>query len=142
MTKLLISEAPPTESQSAVTPFGQEVGQRECHEVRRVPWYAVTLCRLGIHSGKWVYVTDGNCSQLKVCGRCGKTRVRTKHQREWRYIEDRNCDQVRNCKRCGEATRHRVKHIWDPWYEAGPDTRERDCSRCGKQETYHPSAYD
>ena len=100
------------------------------------PWLMAVLCRLGIHQGQGVYVTEGNCTQEAECGRCGSVHVGTKHQREWRYIRERTCEQVRSCSRCNAANGERTSHEWSETWE--PETRwwqsekgAHRCVRCG-----------
>ncbi len=44
------------------------------------------LCGLGIHEGKWEYVTERECGQARVCRRCGNAKERIKHRFEWRLM--------------------------------------------------------
>jgi len=63
--------------------------QLEHAQVKRPSLSEKLLCQLlKIHTGKWLYTRDGSCHQLKVCGRCGNTKTRIKHQRKWRYINE------------------------------------------------------
>lgn len=136
MTELVKTAERSTEFLSSTGDSGQKVSQREYRESRRAPWYAAVLCRCGIYSGKWLYVTDGNCKQLKVCRHCGTAKVHIKHQREWRYIKNGACQQERTCKRCGEITRHRIRHVWGPAYSVDWSTSAHRCTRCGEIQTW------
>ena len=117
---------------------------RDEPEIKLVPWYSPTLCRFGIHRSRWVYVTSGNCGQLKVCSSCGKTKERTKHKREWQHVKDRTCEQRRVCRRCREMTRSRDRHVWGRTYAAGHvggfwfgyDREAHKCTRCGDVEIW------
>jgi len=147
MTGLLTTRERSTGSLTTATPPSQHNDQRECHDMKQVPWYAAMLCRLGIHSGKWVYVAEGNCRQLRVCGRCGKTGVRTKHQRQWQYIYSGLCEQAKVCPRCGASTGHRTRHEWGGAWDTGNwwNNKAHECTRCGvveKWAEYEYSSYD
>ena len=128
-----------TDSHPTPSPSLLDLNDGRYQSKKRVLWYAVILCRLSIHWGKWTYVTEDNCRQLKVCGRCGSTVGRTKHQREWRYVIDGDCRQTKVCKRCGETTKHRIEHAWGPEWETGSwwdRKRNHLCDRCGQVETW------
>ncbi len=120
----------------ATSPLAEQCDSRKPKpDARHVPWYASILCRVGLHWGEWQYVTERNCSQILVCGRCSQTRLRTRHQRQWVYIRERCGDQVRICQRCQAESGTRTEHKW------GPDTYRGDegthtCQRCGKNESW------
>ncbi len=104
-------------------------------------WYATVLCRVGIHRGQWEYVAEGQCTQIRICGRCGATKARTKHQRTWRYVKGGACEQVRICKRCEAVTGDRTKHEeWGASYTVGRNTDAHRCKRCGVVQTWDTSA--
>jgi hypothetical protein len=107
--------------------------QRE--EPRRVPWYASALCWLGLHWGKWDYLGERNCSQILICGRCAKTRTRTKHLRKWEYVKEGACQQVRICSRCQAESGLRMRHLWGQTSSYGT-TASHTCKRCGNVETW------
>ena len=102
---------------------------------RKSSWPKRMLCRLGIHSGVWVFPIEANCKQLKVCTRCGKTLHRIKHNRKWLYIKEGACEQVKTCLRCDEKGKQRTEHIWGPTYSAGSQDAH-DCTRCKKHESW------
>ena len=95
------------------------------------------LCGLGIHDGKWVYVTEGDCGQMRVCRRCGNAKARTKHRFEWRYVNDGACRQVKFCGRCVASKDSRTRHeAWSESWEVGQDRSAHRCKRCGVVETW------
>jgi hypothetical protein len=107
------------------------------------------LCHLlKIHTGKWVYTRESSCHQLKVCRRCGNTKVRIKHQREWQYItrvprKKPKIDQS-ICSQCGMKFPGFFSLEWhlERKHEINPDgikplshidcEQERVCGRCGE----------
>ena len=113
--------------------------ERRPSEPKKVAGWAKMLCRCGIHTGAWGYVTEGNCRQLRVCIRCGNPSVRTRHQREWRYIKGRDCAQVKECLRCAEVNGKRTRHVWGSTHSLGGDTYARDCERCGEHKEWEVS---
>ena len=58
------------------------------------------MCGVGLHRGDWGYVTEGKCSQIRLCQGCGSIHARTRHRLHWRYDGQRTCAQVRTCSRC------------------------------------------
>ena len=135
MTKMLITPDKATRSSIKTMTAEQINDQYQIQNAMRVPWYAVILCRLGIHWGKWDYVAERNCSQLLVCGRCGATRLRTRHQRQWVYVRNGHCKQVRTCQRCQAESGNRIKHDWSSATFEGI-TGTHSCYRCGEVETW------
>ncbi|MBI4202527.1 MAG: hypothetical protein HY532_05380 [Chloroflexi bacterium] len=131
-----ISAAP---AASAPSEDMQDTGQGEGRT--RVPWYAAMLCRVGIHTGRWEYLAEGQCTQMRECRRCAATKVRTKHQREWRYARDGRCEQIRTCKRCNAVSGERTKHQWGENYTVANWREGHRCKRCGVVETWDTS-YD
>lgn len=104
---------------------------------RKISWLKRMLCRLGIHSGVWVFPIEANCKQLRVCTRCGKTRQRIKHNRKWLYVKEEACQQIKTCLRCDERGKLRTKHVWGPTYSVGSKDAH-DCVRCKEHETWTP----
>ncbi len=110
---------------------------------KRAPWYMSILCRCGIHQGRWLYVTEGKCQQLRLCRFCGKTDMRMKHIRSWRYIKNDVCEQTKICARCQFSQGQRIEHQWGPVWQSGSwfGTKESHrCERCGEVETWVASA--
>lgn len=144
MTQLDTNTTRIAESPSSAPAAGQQTPLAEQGQDRtRVPWYAAALCRVGIHAGQWEYLAEGQCTQMRVCPRCGATKVRTKHQREWRYVSDGKCEQVRTCKRCEAASGYRTRHEkWSEPWDAGRDRAAHRCLRCGVVETWSTANYD
>jgi len=103
---------------------------------KRIPLYAAVLCRIGIHQGKWVYLTISNCHQLKVCRYCRVTLGRIKHQREWQYVRKGACEQERVCRQCSEINGRRIKHDWGPVYSVSWGRDAHKCARCGEVQTW------
>ena len=135
MTKLQItlehSNRPSMTESAPKPPDGQSLRQ----ESGRIPWYAGTLCRVGLHWGKWDYIAEENCSQLLICGRCAKNRLRTKHLREWHYTQEGSCEQVRTCSRCQAQSGVRTRHIWGQSYYSGNEGSHQ-CQRCGEVQSW------
>ena len=63
----------PTKTLATAEPLKQEVGNSECNDIKKVPWYAAMLCQLGIHRGEWKYQKERDCNQWQICEWCGKT---------------------------------------------------------------------
>ena len=139
MTGPLTATERPTKTPTAAESASEETGHGECHDIKQIPWYAAMLCRLGIHRAEWRYLVERDCAQLRVCERCGKTRVRTKHQREWRYVRDGSCEQVKTCRRCEAMTGHRMRHAWGKTYSVDWSTGAHRCARCGQVEEWDTS---
>ncbi len=138
MTKQLTTLERSTMSSITAAQPAQHTDQCQQRDLKPVPWYAGILCRLGAHWGKWAYLAEGNCSQILICGRCTKTRLRTKHQRQWQYIREGDCEQVRTCQRCQAESGNRTRHTWGQATYAG-DTGYHTCQRCGKEESWNVS---
>lgn len=136
MTELLTRSERFTES---ATTTNNSILDRDRKPGGQRPWYAATLCAIGIHTGRWIYLIDGKCGQVKVCGRCGKTKVRTKHQHEWQYIKNGDCEQDRVCQRCGEKSGHRTRHTWGETYSVSWTKDGHKCNRCGETEEWTPA---
>ncbi len=101
------------------------------------------LCGLGIHAGKWEYVTEGDCGQEGVCRRCGNVKARIKHRFEWRYVNDGACLQLKVCGRCVASKDSRTRHaVWSDSWEVGRDRSAHRCQRCGVVETWDTGADD
>ena len=121
-----------------LTPIGSEGGAET-----RMPWYAATLCKVGLHRGTWEFAAPGNCTQTKTCERCGTTNVRTKHRHEWLYKGERTCAQAKTCIRCAAVSRSRTHHEeWGDAYDAGRDESGHRCLRCGTVETWSTASDD
>ncbi len=107
-------------------------------------WLKAILCRLGIHSGPWIYAVAHVCVQSRDCGRCGSVHVRTKHQYEWHYIHDGACKQVKDCGRCDAAKGERTEHEWGADYDVdrSADREGHRGERCGKVEEWTVSDGD
>lgn len=102
---------------------------------KRISWPKRMFCRLGLHSGVWVFPIEANCTQLRMCTRCGKTQQRIKHNRKWLYIKEGACQQVKTCLRCDEKGNQRTTHVWGPTYSAGSQDAH-DCTRCREHESW------
>ena len=107
-----------------------------------IPWYRLMLCHCGVHRGRWVYVAEGACKQLRVCQRCGKADRRTRHVRRWQYNWMGQCDQTKVCARCGERTGRRTKHMWGPTYTADANHDAHRCTRCGESQKWSTNSDD
>ena len=95
------------------------------------------LCRMGIHSGEWQYLTECACGQERECGRCGAIQARTRHRRQWRYVGDRGCGQTRVCIRCYFTDKFRDRHEgWSEEWDVGGSESAHRCLRCGAVETW------
>ncbi len=95
------------------------------------------LCGLGIHEGKWEYVTERECGQARVCRRCGNAKERIKHRFECRYVGKGSCRQVKVCGRCVASKDSRTRHAaWSDSWEVGQDRSAHRCKRCGEVETW------
>ena len=100
------------------------------------------MCRLGMHPAPWVYLQEGDCNQLRECGRCGATKMRIKHRRRWIYTVSGSCRQTRICQRCNSGEKSRTNHeAWGESYSAGSDTRAHRCKRCGEVESWSTADY-
>lgn len=91
-------------------------------------------CALGFHDGAWTFVAPGQCSQRRICTRCGSQSHRISHQwGEWTYLAEDGCDLTRTCIRCAETER-RTAHEWGQWdyIDAQGCTQARQCARCGQ----------
>ncbi len=127
------TSAPAASQDAALAERGQERA--------RVPWYVKVLCRVGIHRGRWEYVAEGHCTQMRECLPCGATKVRTRHKREWRYTGESTCKQARVCGRCDASDKNRTRHEkWGKSYSVGQDTDAHRCERCGVVETWDTSS--
>ena len=136
MPEMLTTQEQSTESKFSTITSCKDFNQHQNDNIEKVPWYAVILCRSGIHWGKWEYLKENECSQQKVCQRCSKIRTRTKHQWEWRYIKSGSCEQEKVCKRCSCVTRQRIRHDWGPTYSDIWGRYAHNCDRCGEVETW------
>lgn len=142
MSELQTVTAEPATRAAAHSPLVAK-NDRQTHTKKRgTPWYEKLACRCGIHSGKWNYVTEGNCKQLSVCARCGHLEARTRHHREWRYVSEGRCEEKKTCRRCGDMTRGRTSHNWGSTYKpASYHDNAHQCLRCGQVEEWDDS-YD
>jgi hypothetical protein len=83
----------------------------------------------------WEYERPKDCTQVKMCRRCGHRQQRVSH--DW-DLGDRDhwpCERVATCRRCGKTDMlgHSFswKHVqWDD----STDYDEYSCDRCGKVE--------
>jgi len=115
----------------------------ELPPVKNLSWLEKVLCRgLGIHQGKWTYMAEAECGQITVCQRCGKTRIRTKHERKWVYVTDpQKRWPEKTCSLCGKSFagpfmlqwHQQSTHGATPTIVDDPDTCEQQkvCQRCG-----------
>ncbi len=134
----------PAESKLEPTLLQKRTVKLELPPVKTLSWFERALCHgLGIHQGKWEYLAESECRQITLCQRCGKTRVRTKHQPKWTYVADPRKDwPERTCSLCGKsfAGPHmmqwhlRSTHGINPLTPGDPDTceQQRICQRCGE----------
>ena len=93
--------------------------------------YNKFLCALFSHKyGKWEYVADGSCEQVRVCKRDGHEERRTMpHQfSEWEYVADGSCEQVRVCKRDGHEERRTMPHQFSEWEYVADGSCEQEPS--------------
>ena len=110
---------------------------------KRSPWFISILCRCGIHQGRWLYVIEGKCQQLRLCRFCGRTDTRMKHIRSWQYIKKGACEQTKICARCQFSQGQRIEHQWGPTWQSGSwfgAEESHQCERCKKVETWVASA--
>lgn len=103
------------------------------------PWYRDVLCKCGIHRGKWVYLAEGACKQMRVCHRCGRVDQRIKHVRKWEYIRDGNCEQTKVCTRCQDSVNMRTRHVWGQTWSSGGQSSHQ-CERCRRVESWSTSS--
>lgn len=106
------------------------------------PWYWDVLCRCGIHRGRWAYVAEGACKQMRPCQRCGKADIRTRHIRRWQYSWMGRCDQTKLCARCGERSGRRTRHTWGPSYTVDAGHDGHACTRCGEKQSWSTASDD
>jgi hypothetical protein len=144
MTKTTIILDRPAESKIELTSIQKKTAGLELPPVKSLSWVEKVLCRgLRIHRGKWVYMAEAECRQVTVCQRCGKTRVRTKHQHKWVYLADsRKNWPDRFCSLCEKTYagpsmlrwHQKSTHGIDSIIPSGPDTcaQQRICKRCGE----------
>ena len=89
-------------------------------------------CKIGLHSGIWEYQNPEECSQIRICERCGEKSKRVNHNwGEWDYLYEKDCRQLSLCLRCAEE-QERTEHQWGPWrYESKASCLQlRICDRC------------
>jgi hypothetical protein len=144
MKKTTITLERPAESKLEQTIFQKRASKLELPPVKTLSWFERVLCRgLGIHRGKWAYMAESECRQITVCHRCGKTRVRTKHQRKWVYIAaPRKHWPERTCSLCGKSFvgpsmmqwHQQSTHGINPTIPGDHDIceQQRICQRCGE----------
>jgi hypothetical protein len=101
-------------------------------------WYLRLLCGIGLHRGEWKYLADENCSQMRVCERCGMAGWRMKHQRQWEYVREESCAQQKTCRRCGDIGRERERHVWGATESHGAEN-VRWCERCHAEQRWTQS---
>jgi hypothetical protein len=102
----------------------------------RQNWFHRTLCGIGLHSGRWNYLAESKCGQMRVCARCGKASQRTKHVRHWDYTREGECDQRKICGRCEQIAGRRTRHVWGPTYSIGRSESGHRCQRCKLEQTW------
>lgn len=132
MNTLTRNQEPRTPGLPSPAPSGVPSGTQR-------PWYHDLLCKCGIHRGKWVYLAEGACKQMRVCHRCGRVDQRIKHVRKWEYIRDGRCEQTKACSRCRDSGNMRTRHVWGPTYSSGGRSSHQ-CERCRREETWSTSS--
>jgi hypothetical protein len=101
-------------------------------------WYVRLLCNMGLHRGEWKYLAEENCSQMRVCEKCGRVGRRVKHQRQWEYVKEESCAQQKTCRRCGDIGPERERHVWGATESHGLDN-VRWCERCHAEQRWTQS---
>ena len=76
------------------------------------------LCKVGLHHGTWVYVTDRrpSCAQTRTCQRCSSQSDRYRHDMWWEPDGMFSSTETGTCQRCNQY-QHRKKRLVGP----GPD---------------------
>jgi hypothetical protein len=101
-------------------------------------WYVRLLCGMGLHRGEWKYLAEDNCSEMRVCERCGRAGRRVKHQRQWGYVREGSCAQQKTCRRCGDIGKERQRHVWGAIESHGAEN-VRWCERCHAEQRWTQS---
>ena len=95
-------------------------------------------CKMGFHSGNYVYLRAGSCEQALACPTCGTTQTRIEHQHSSpQYMTPNSCVRHKVCSRCGHIKDAGVLHQMGPYVYTmhGSCTMAAGCARCGAIET-------
>ncbi len=130
-----------------------------------------SVCRLGCHHGKWEYLSEAQCSQSRVCSRCGDANARIRHKLIWRYLGEKTCEQAKTCSRCDivpmrtvflsleglgrdrmipgdhcveiPKNGYQIRHPnWSKSWEIDEDLAAHRCLRCGVLEKWSTACND